>query len=69
LGKIVSGTLGHPPCQREGRSPSAPARQLTAARQAISQNWADNAGNRIPDTGGVFNTAGKTIAEVLSTAH
>jgi hypothetical protein len=42
---------------------------VTAAREAISANWADNAGNMIPVTGGTFNTNGFTIAEVLSTAH
>jgi hypothetical protein len=39
------------------------------ARQAISMNWADNAGNNIPVTGGTYNVDGMTIAEVLSTAH
>jgi hypothetical protein len=42
---------------------------VTAAREATSQNWADNAGNNIPVTGGTYNTDGTTIAEVLSTAH
>ena len=42
---------------------------VTAARQAISQNWADNAGNNIPETGGTYNVDGFTIDEVLSTAH
>jgi hypothetical protein len=42
---------------------------VTAAREAISANWADNAGNMIPATGGTFNTDGLTIAQVLSTAH
>jgi hypothetical protein len=42
---------------------------VTVAREAISQNWADNAGNNIPVTGGTYNVDGFTIAEVLSTAH
>jgi hypothetical protein len=42
---------------------------VTIARQAISANWADNAGNNIPETGGTYNVDGFTIAEVLSTAH
>jgi hypothetical protein len=42
---------------------------VTIARTAISANWADNAGNNIPITGGTYNADGFTIAEVLSTAH
>ena len=42
---------------------------VTIARFAISANWADNAGNNIPVTGGTYNPDGFTIAEVLSTAH
>jgi hypothetical protein len=42
---------------------------VTAAREAISANWADNAGNMIPVTGGTFNADGFTIVQVLSTAH
>jgi hypothetical protein len=42
---------------------------VTIARTAISANWADNAGNNIPVTGGTYNVDGFTIAQVLSTAH
>jgi hypothetical protein len=42
---------------------------VTAAREAISANFADVAGNNIPITGGTYNADGFTIAQVLSTAH
>jgi hypothetical protein len=42
---------------------------VTIARQAISANWADNAGNNIPESGGTYNVDGFTIDQVLSTAH
>ena len=42
---------------------------VTAAREAISANFADVAGNNIPITGGTYNPDGFTIAQVLSTAH
>jgi hypothetical protein len=42
---------------------------VTAAREGISGNFADVAGNNIPITGGHYNPDGLTPAEVLSTAH
>jgi len=42
---------------------------VTVARQAISANFADVAGNNIPITGGTYNADGFTVAQVLSTAH
>jgi len=42
---------------------------VTAAAAQLTGNDADVAGNNIPVTGGTYNTAGTTVAQVLSTAH
>jgi len=45
------------------------AAQVSAAGQGFMADAADVSGNNVPVTGGTFNTAGTTVAQVLSTAN